>query len=60
MLVILDMQGYKLRNNDIACARVCLNIFQDCYPERLGAAIVVNHSWIFWAFVRYIQDSNNT
>jgi hypothetical protein len=55
MLVILDLQGYKRKHNDLACARVCLGIFQDYYPERLGAAIVVNHSWIFWAFWTLIK-----
>jgi hypothetical protein len=51
LLAILDLHGYKRKHNDFSCARACLNIFQNYYPERLGAAIIVNHPWIFWAFV---------
>lgn len=53
--IISDMKEAKLSNFNLSHTRHFIPIIQDYYPERLGAAYIVNYSWIvksIWATVK--------
>lgn len=49
MFVVIDLEGIGLANLDLRTLPYMAEVFQNYYPECLGAALVVNAPWIFWA-----------
>lgn len=56
--VLVDFKGYKEPGivNDkappISISKMCLNVMQDHYPERLARCVLINIPWFIWAFVK--------
>eukprot|EP00039_Didymoeca_costata_P002514 m.60699 g.60699 ORF g.60699 m.60699 type:complete len:627 (+) comp11345_c0_seq1:2-1882(+) len=55
-VVIIDMKGYSTSNRPpMSVSKEVLSLLQDKFPERLGAAIVVDPSTLFWMFWHVIK-----
>ncbi|KAG6817660.1 hypothetical protein H0H87_005417 [Tephrocybe sp. NHM501043] len=54
-LALLINYGDKAKNPSLGVARSVLNILQDHYPERLGAALILNVPWMLQAFYKLIN-----
>ena len=53
--VLIDMNGFTLRNMDYEFLKVILWLLQNVYPETLGVCLVVNAPWIFWGCWQIIK-----
>ncbi|KAG5353521.1 hypothetical protein C0989_005968 [Termitomyces sp. Mn162] len=54
-LALLINYGDKAKNPSLSVARTVLNILQDHYPERLGAALILNVPFLLNAFYKLIN-----
>lgn len=54
-LALLINYGDKSKNPSFSTARAVLNILQDHYPERLGAALIINVPFLLNAFYKLIN-----
>ncbi|KAF5382220.1 hypothetical protein D9615_004367 [Tricholomella constricta] len=54
-LALLINYGDKAKNPSLGVARTVLNILQDHYPERLGAALILNVPFLLNAFYKLIN-----
>jgi len=56
--VLVDFKSYKEpgiitdKAPPISIARMCLNVMQDHYPERLAKCVLINIPWFAWAFLK--------
>lgn len=50
LTVVIDLKGAGLAAFDLAYVQFTLRCLQDYYPESLGACLIMNAPWIFWAF----------
>ncbi|WOL03761.1 random slug protein 5-like [Canna indica] len=58
---IVDLQGWGYSNCDIWAYAAGLDIMQNCYPERLGKAFVINVPYLFmkaWKMIYPFIDEN--
>eukprot|EP01101_Sappina_pedata_P006657 TRINITY_DN3373_c0_g1_i1.p1 TRINITY_DN3373_c0_g1~~TRINITY_DN3373_c0_g1_i1.p1 ORF type:complete len:262 (+),score=77.06 TRINITY_DN3373_c0_g1_i1:33-788(+) len=53
--VIFDLSGVGLKNLDSKFQKYFTDLFEKCYPERLGTCIVLNAPWIFWGFWKVVS-----
>lgn len=54
-IALLINYGDKAKNPSLGVARAVLNILQDHYPERLGAALILNVPFLLNAFYKLIN-----
>ncbi|KAG6842317.1 hypothetical protein C0991_010605 [Blastosporella zonata] len=54
-LALLINYGDKAKNPSLGVARTVLSILQDHYPERLGAALILNVPWMLNVFYKLIN-----
>ncbi|KAL9655638.1 hypothetical protein ABK040_002301 [Willaertia magna] len=60
MCWVIDFNGYSTRNAPpFSVAKQTLSILNDCYPERLGSALLVDTPFIFNIFWRAISPFIN-
>jgi hypothetical protein len=52
MVWLTDFQSWTLGSTPLKVTRETVNVLQDCYPERLGLAILHNPPRIFESFWR--------
>ena len=52
---VVDLSDVKFANLDLRQAREILRLAQDCFPERLGCAVLLNAPRIFFGLWRAIQ-----
>eukprot|EP01018_Ginkgo_biloba_P006924 Gb_02528 [translate_table: standard] len=50
MVWLIDFKGWNISNVSLKAARETAHILQDCYPERLGLAILYNPPKLFESF----------
>ena len=50
MVWLTDFQSWTLGSTPLKVTRETVNVLQDCYPERLGLAILYNPPRIFESF----------
>lgn len=56
LCMLIDFKGYSVLNAPpMKTSMATLNILQNHYPERLGAAYLLNPPWIFSSFFRMIS-----
>jgi hypothetical protein len=58
-MILFDLSGFSLFNNDMRCVIQLIDINQNQYPERLGLAFVFNAPWVFqgvWKIIRPLLD----
>lgn len=61
--ILVDFDGWSLKNVDNDLDKMMIDTIQNFYPERLGAAYVVNAPTVFkvaWAVVRPWLDNRTT
>ncbi|KAJ5082624.1 hypothetical protein N7532_011667 [Penicillium argentinense] len=59
MTIVFDLTSFSLSNWDFPPVKFIIDIFQESYPESLGAMIFYNAPWIFsgfWKLIRGILD----
>ncbi|GJN06235.1 hypothetical protein PR202_ga23942 [Eleusine coracana subsp. coracana] len=55
MVWLTDFQSWTLGSTPLKVTRETVNVLQDCYPERLGLAILYNPPRIFESFWRVVK-----
>jgi hypothetical protein len=50
MVWLTDFQGWSLGSTPLKVTRETVSVLQDCYPERLGLAILYNPPRVFESF----------
>lgn len=59
--VLIDFKHYKEpgiitdKMPPLSIAKLCLNVMQNHYPERLGKCVLVNIPWFAWAFLKMMH-----
>ena len=59
--VLIDFKNYKEPgiNSDkmppLSISKLCMNVMQNHYPERLGKCVLVNIPWFAWAFLKMMH-----
>ena len=46
--LVVDMKNFALKNMDYTALRKIFWILKNCYPERLGVALIINYPWVFY------------
>ncbi|CAF3804608.1 unnamed protein product [Rotaria magnacalcarata] len=54
--IILDMNGFSMRNMDYQHAQFLVNLLQNYYPESLGIALIVNAPKLFYGCWHIIKS----
>jgi len=55
MVWLTDFQGWSLGSTPLKVTRETVNVLQDCYPERLGLAILYNPPRVFESFWKIVK-----
>lgn len=58
--IVFNLQGFGMRNMDYQAVKQMLWILKNCYPERLGVALIYNYPWIFYGFWEVIKHWINS
>eukprot|EP00111_Clytia_hemisphaerica_P022535 TCONS_00066252-protein len=46
--LVVDMKNFAMKNMDYTALRKIFWILKNCYPERLGVALIINYPWVFY------------
>lgn len=60
-VVLFNMRGFAMKNNDLSMIRAFLPILQNYYPEVLGRVLLVEYPWFvsgIWKVVKPLLDAN--
>lgn len=60
-VVLFNMRGFSMKNNDLPILRAFLPVLQNYYPEVVGRIIVVEYPfivWGIWKIIRPLLDVN--
>jgi len=55
MVWLIDFEGFNLSNISVKVTRETAHVLQDCYPERLGVAILYNPPKFFEPFWKVVK-----
>jgi hypothetical protein len=55
MVWLTDFQGWSLGSTPLKVTRETVSVLQDCYPERLGLAILYNPPRVFESFWKIVK-----
>ena len=55
-VVLFNMRGFSMRNNDLQMLRGFLPILQNCYPEMVGRIILVEYPFIIWGLWKIVKS----
>lgn len=58
MVWLIDFEGFNLSNISVKLTRETAHVLQDCYPERLGVAILYNPPKFFEPFWMVLYTLN--
>ena len=53
--LVFDFQGFSNINMDYHGVKQMFWILKNCYPERLGVALIYNYPWLFYGFWEIIK-----
>lgn len=59
--VLIDFKNYKDpgiisdKMPPLSIGKMCLNVMQNHYPERLGKCVLINIPWFAWAFLKMMH-----
>ncbi|KAF7022261.1 hypothetical protein CFC21_035066 [Triticum aestivum] len=55
MVWMIDFQGWTMGSTPLKVTRETVSVLQDCYPERLGLAILYNPPRLFESFYKIVK-----
>lgn len=58
MVWLIDFEGFNLSHISVKVTRETAHVLQDCYPERLGVAILYNPPKFFEPFWKVLPKLN--
>ena len=58
MVWLIDFEGFNLSNISVKVTRETAHVLQECYPERLGLAILYNPPKFFEPFWKVLPKLN--